>query len=73
MRIIMGIIWFVVIQFLFGLIGGCSITYIQRSMGVARENTGTPDWFMIIGVIASLALAIWGTMSEKLPGTKKKQ
>ena len=72
MRIIMGIIWFFVIQFSLGLVGGCTTTYIQRSMGVSRGNTGIPPKYLPIILIASLGLTIWGTISGKLPGTKKK-
>lgn len=69
----MGIIWFFIFQFIFGVIGGCTSTYIQRSQGVAKGSTTIPDGILIIIVIASLTLSIWGTLSEKLPGTKKKQ
>ena len=73
MRVVMGIIWFFIMQFVLSMIGAAIITYNQRSMGVSRENITIPQEFDLFILIASLVLAIWGTMSGKLPGTKKKK
>jgi len=72
MKIVMGIVWFFVIQFVLGLVGGCSSVYIQRAMGVSRENTGMPPGVLILIVIFSLVLAVLGTAKGWLPGTKNK-
>lgn len=72
MRVIAGIIWFFIMQFVLGMIGAAIITYNQRSMGVSRESITIPNEFDLFILIASLMLAIWGTISGKLPGTKKK-
>lgn len=72
-RIVMGIVWFFVFQFLIGMVGAAIITYYQRSQGVSADNIVIPQAFDFIALFASLALAVWGTISQKLPGTKKKK
>lgn len=68
MRIVMGVVWFLVIEFMFGLIGYFLLT---RLMGV-NSNGNPPVWFIIFVIVASFVIAVWGTVTEKLPGTKKK-
>ena len=70
MKIIIGVVWFSVISFLLTFIGSCTSTYVQRSMGVAKENIAMPSDLIIL--VISVALAVWGTVNGKLPGTKKK-
>lgn len=71
-KIFMGIVWFLLIQFILGVVGGCMSVYIQRSMGIPKESIGTPHGIIFLILTVSLVLAIWGTATGKLPGTKIK-
>ncbi|MCF7894258.1 MAG: hypothetical protein K9L84_04280, partial [Candidatus Omnitrophica bacterium] len=69
-KIIMAIIWFVIFQFFLGLIGGLFFS----GMPGANEQTSMVSFNKILPFILliSLALAVIGTVTEKLPGTRKR-
>ncbi len=71
-RFLMGVLWSWLLVSLLVFFGSCSSVYIQRTMGIPRENTYTPNWVANLALILGIALAILGTVSGKLPGTKKR-
>lgn len=69
-RIIMGIIWFIVFQIFFNLIDGLLFSVFNPG-AIGQHSLNTLHKFYFFTFILSIALAAVGTVTGKLPGTKK--
>jgi hypothetical protein len=65
-RIIMGIVWFIIFELFFGAIGGLLTSGMTKEQSMATLSKFAP-WLFVL----SLVLAVVGTVTGKLPGTKK--
>jgi hypothetical protein len=70
-KILMGIVWFVIIQLFLGFIGGLFFSAVPG----ANEQTSRETFSKVAPLILliSAVLAVLGTVTEKLPGTKNKK
>lgn len=68
-RIVMGIVWFFIFQISFGLMGGLFTGLGGMSK---QQSIAVFDKFAPVILIVSLILALGGTITGKLPGTKNK-
>jgi len=71
-KILVGFLWFLAFEFLVGLLIGLVVGLFSGIFGLPAPHGTMREIIRILSHSLSLLFAVWGTITEKLPGTKKR-
>lgn len=71
-KIFVGFLWFIVFEFLVGFLIGLVVGLFTGIFSLPAPHGTMREIIRVLSHSLSLLFAVWGTITEKLPGTKRR-